>query len=73
MNPNPNIDQTFSYLEADKRAKADETFNAERLDVNIFQPLSKIRQGMGVGSQNLIPKYPVYFQHLGHWTILMSL
>ena len=63
----------FSDLEADKRAKAEETFNAERSNINIFQPLSKIRQGMGVGSQNLIPRYPLHNQPLGHWTVLMSL
>ena len=63
----------FPDLEADKPAKAEETFNAERSNINIFQPLSKIRQGMGVGCQNLIPRYPVHYQPLGHWTVLMSL
>ena len=55
----------FSDLEAEKRAKAEETFNAERSNINIFQPLSKIRQGMGVGCHNLIPRYPVHHQSLG--------
>ena len=63
----------FSDLEADKWAKAEETFNTERSNKNIFQPLFKLRQGIGVGCQNSIPSNPVHYQPLGQWTVLMSL